>query len=113
MKFGLILPIQSKEQSLDSLFEDLAAVHRNAGAPPMDVALGFYEAWRRRLFNSALYASLGGPDAGIRHVHRKVFPPRTASSTRSASSRRGATSARSPRRGGVRRSSSARTPGTQ
>ena len=58
-----------------ALFEDLAAVHRAAGAPPLDVAIGFYEAWRRRLFNSALYASLGGSDAGIRHVHRKVFLP--------------------------------------
>jgi NAD+ synthase (glutamine-hydrolysing) len=61
--------------SAGALFEDLTAVHRAAGAPPLDIAIGFYEAWRRRLFNSALYATLGGPDAGIRHVHRKVFLP--------------------------------------
>jgi predicted amidohydrolase len=28
-----------------------------------------------RLYNSGLYATLGGPDAGIRHVHRKIFLP--------------------------------------
>jgi len=58
-----------------ALFEDLARVHRESGAPPLDLAVGFYEEWRRRLYNSALYASLGGSDAGIRHVHRKVFLP--------------------------------------
>jgi NAD+ synthase (glutamine-hydrolysing) len=58
-----------------ALFDDLTDLHRKSGAPPLDVALGFYEEWRRRLYNSALYASLGGPDAGIRHVHRKVFLP--------------------------------------
>ena len=30
---------------------------------------------QNRLYNSGLYATLGGPDAGIRHVHRKVFLP--------------------------------------
>jgi predicted amidohydrolase len=58
-----------------ALFADLTAVHRTSGAPPLDVAIGFYEAWRHRLYNSALYAGLGGSDAGIRHVHRKVFLP--------------------------------------
>jgi NAD+ synthetase len=58
-----------------TLFDDLARVHRSAGAPPLDVAIGFYESWRHRLHNAALYASLGGADAGIRHVHRKVFLP--------------------------------------
>jgi len=58
-----------------TLFEDLAELHRKAKAPSLDIAVGFYEEWRRRLYNSALYASLGGPDAGIRHVHRKVFLP--------------------------------------
>jgi NAD+ synthase (glutamine-hydrolysing) len=58
-----------------ALFDDLADLHRKSAAPPLDIALGFYEEWRRRLYNSALYASLGGPDPGIRHVHRKVFLP--------------------------------------
>ena len=58
-----------------SLFADLSEQHAKSGAPPMDVAVGFYEEWRRRLYNSALYATLGGSDARIRHVHRKVFLP--------------------------------------
>lgn len=58
-----------------TLFEDLAELHRQSQAPPLDIAVGFYEEWRRRLYNSGLYASLGGADAGIRHVHRKVFLP--------------------------------------
>src|SRR5512147_588168 len=60
---------------VERLYEDLARVHRESGAPPLDVAIGFYEVWRNHLHNSALYAALGGADAGIRHVHRKVFLP--------------------------------------
>ena len=59
----------------ERLFEDLARVHREAGAPPLEIVTGFYELWRTRLHNSALAAALGGPDAGIRHVHRKIFLP--------------------------------------
>jgi NAD+ synthase (glutamine-hydrolysing) len=59
----------------EKLFDDLARAHREAAAPPLDVALGFYEVHRNRLHNSALYASLGDSDAGIRHVHRKIFLP--------------------------------------
>ena len=59
----------------DQLFHDLSCQHRDAKAPPLDVALGFYEVHQNRLFNAGLYASLGGPDAGVRHVHRKVFLP--------------------------------------
>lgn len=58
-----------------TLYRDLAVHHAQADAPPMDVAVGFYERFEGRLFNSALYATLGGQDAGIRHVHRKVFLP--------------------------------------
>jgi NAD+ synthetase len=61
--------------SADQLLHDLEGQHRDAGAPPFDIALGFYEVYQNRLYNSALYARLGGPDAGIRHVHRKVFLP--------------------------------------
>lgn len=59
----------------DQLFEDLSRQHQEAGAPPLDVALGFYEVHGNRLYNSAMYATLGGPDAGIRHIHRKIFLP--------------------------------------
>ena len=61
--------------SADQLFDDLARQHRDAKAPPFDVALGFYEVHQNRLYNSAIYARLGDGDAGIRHVHRKVFLP--------------------------------------
>jgi NAD+ synthetase len=61
--------------SAGTLFRDLALQHSLAGAPPLDVALGFYELHASRLYNSALYAALGGAAPGIRHVHRKVFLP--------------------------------------
>jgi NAD+ synthetase len=67
--------VQELAVSAEQLFEDLSRVHRESGAPPLDLALGFYELWRNHLHNSALYASLGGADAAIRHVHRKVFLP--------------------------------------
>ncbi len=57
------------------LFEDLQGRHAQAHAPPVDVAIGFYEMWRGTLYNSALYCTLGGPGAGVVHVHRKVFLP--------------------------------------
>jgi len=58
-----------------TLFRDLAAQHSLAAAPPIDIALGFYEEFNHRFYNSALYAALGGAAPGIRHVHRKVFLP--------------------------------------
>src|SRR4051812_45586435 len=59
----------------ERLFEDVARQHRDAGGPPIDLAIGFYELHRNRLYNSAMYATLGGARAGIAHVHRKVFLP--------------------------------------
>jgi NAD+ synthase (glutamine-hydrolysing) len=59
----------------DQLFDDLSRQHSDSGAPPLDVALGFYEVHENRLYNSGLYATLGGSDAGIRHIHRKIFLP--------------------------------------
>ena len=53
-----------------------ADLHRvYAGGPAVDVCIGFYEVWRNRLYNSALYVSLGGTIPLVRHVHRKVFLP--------------------------------------
>jgi NAD+ synthase (glutamine-hydrolysing) len=42
---------------------------------PIDVAIGFYEVWANKLYNSALYVTLGGGAPKIRHVHRKMFLP--------------------------------------
>jgi NAD+ synthetase len=61
--------------SADQLFDDLSRQHQEAGTPPVDVALGFYEVHSNRLYNSGLYATLGGSEAGIRHIHRKIFLP--------------------------------------
>jgi len=58
-----------------SLCNDLAAVHSAAKAPPLDMVVGFYEEFRNRYFNSALYVTLDGGEPLVRHVHRKVFLP--------------------------------------
>src|SRR5216110_2418782 len=68
-----------------TLFRDLTVEHKAAGAPPVDVAIGFYEIFQNHFYNSCLYASLGnaspghassgGAAPGIRQVHRKVFLP--------------------------------------
>ncbi len=57
------------------LFAELAARHRRSGAPPLEICLGCYELFDDRLHNSAMWFALGGDDAGLRHVHRKVFLP--------------------------------------
>ncbi len=67
--------VQELAVTAEQLFADIAAQHGKSGAPPMEIAVGFYEVHQNRLHNSALYASLGGSDAGIRHVHRKIFLP--------------------------------------
>src|SRR5437763_3925665 len=63
-----------------TLFRDLSFQHEAAQAPPIDVAVGFYEVFQNRFYNSCLYASLGNgspgnASPGILHVHRKVFLP--------------------------------------
>jgi NAD+ synthetase len=48
------------------------------GTPPpegADLVVGFYERWRRRLFNSAAYLEAGAGRWTVRHVHRKLFLP--------------------------------------
>ena len=67
--------VREHAMSADALFEELAARHARAGAPPIELCLGFYELHDERLHNAALWASLGGDAPGIRHVHRKVFLP--------------------------------------
>src|SRR5437867_4450918 len=58
-----------------TLFRDLTVEHEAAGAPPIDVAVGFYEVFQNHFYNSCLYASLGNASPRIQHVHRKVFLP--------------------------------------
>jgi NAD+ synthase (glutamine-hydrolysing) len=60
-----------------TLVRDLDRVYRTAALSgrPLDVTLGFYEIWNNKLYNSALYVTLGDGDPRIHHVHRKVFLP--------------------------------------
>lgn len=48
------------------------------GAPPEeapDLVVGFYERWRRRLYNSVAYFEPTEGGWTVRHVHRKMFLP--------------------------------------
>jgi NAD+ synthetase len=74
---GYFLEGGVREHALSAgrLFQDLAAQHALSGVPPVDIVIGFYEEYQNRYYNSAMYATLGGPDGGVRHVHRKVFLP--------------------------------------
>ncbi len=59
-----------------TLARDLARVHdANASGTVFDVAIGFYEVWEHKIYNSALYVTLGRGEPVIHHVHRKVFLP--------------------------------------
>jgi predicted amidohydrolase len=42
---------------------------------PVDLCLGFFERYQDDFFNSALYVEFNTPQAGIRHIHRKLFLP--------------------------------------
>lgn len=52
-----------------------ADLHRGYAGPRVDLCVGFYEVWRNKLYNSALYLTLGETIPLVRHVHRKVFLP--------------------------------------
>jgi len=68
--------VQDVAVTAGTLFRDLKLEHEAAEAPPVDVAVGFYEVFQNRYYNACLYASLGGPSGGaVRHVHRKLFLP--------------------------------------
>ena len=60
-----------------ALARDLNELYRERVKAPrmLDVALGFYEEFQNKLFNSALYVTLGGSEPVVRHVHRKIFLP--------------------------------------
>jgi len=60
-----------------TLARDLDAAYRAAVTTPrtLDVTLGFYEVWENKLYNSAMYVTLGSGPPQVRHVHRKMFLP--------------------------------------
>ena len=68
--------VREQAMSAGDLARDLSRVYR-AAAPGsnLDVAIGFYEEWEHKLYNSALYVTVGGEEPVIHHVHRKVFLP--------------------------------------
>lgn len=60
-----------------TLAADLDAAYREAvpTGQSLDVTIGFYEIWNSKLYNSAMYVTLGDGAPRIHHVHRKVFLP--------------------------------------
>ena len=60
-----------------TLTRDLDRVYQEASQSgrPLDIAIGFYEIWNNRIYNSALYVTLGAGEPQVRHVHRKMFLP--------------------------------------
>jgi predicted amidohydrolase len=67
--------VREEAMSAESLFERLRAHYAEVADAPLDIALGFYELRDRKIYNSALYAELGGDEPRIVHVHRKAFLP--------------------------------------
>ena len=61
----------------DDVVRALDAFWREAARPgsTIDVMAGFYERHEGTLYNSALYARLGGAEPVLLHVHRKNFLP--------------------------------------
>lgn len=75
---GYFLQAGVREQALVAreLFDLLQEVVTKAGVTrPLDICLGFYEREGGHFYNSAMYAECNTPEAGIRHVHRKLFLP--------------------------------------
>ncbi|HEX8849284.1 MAG TPA: NAD+ synthase [Gemmatimonadaceae bacterium] len=68
--------VREHAMTAGTLARDLAELHRrHARGRSLDVAIGFYELWEHKLYNSAMYLSLGDGEPVIRHIHRKVFLP--------------------------------------
>jgi predicted amidohydrolase len=62
--------------SAPAFVRDLDARWRAGGDGEVDIVCGFFENAEGTVYNSALYARLGGPDGPqLRHVHRKLFLP--------------------------------------
>src|SRR3954471_5844078 len=69
--------VREEAMTAGALARELDAAYRSAARSPrsLDVTLGFYEIWNNKLYNSAVYVTLGDGAPRIRHVHRKVFLP--------------------------------------
>ena len=69
--------VREEAMTAGALARELDAAYRSASRSPrsLDVTLGFYEIWNNKLYNSAMYVTLGNGEPQIRHVHRKMFLP--------------------------------------
>jgi NAD+ synthetase len=69
--------VREEAMTAGTLARELDATYRSAvrSPHPLDVTLGFYEIWNNKLYNSAMYVTLGNGEPQIRHVHRKMFLP--------------------------------------
>ena len=69
--------VREQAMTAGALARELDIAYRaNARSPRLfDVTLGFYEVWNNKLYNSAIYVTLGNGEPQIRHVHRKMFLP--------------------------------------
>ena len=69
--------IRENAMTPDEVVRSLDAHWRGAARPgsSIDVMVGFYEQHEGTLYNSALYARLGGTEPVLLHVHRKNFLP--------------------------------------
>ncbi len=69
--------IRENAMSADDVVRALDGYWRAAAKPgsSIDVMVGFYEQHDGTLYNSALYARLGGSEPVLLHVHRKNFLP--------------------------------------
>jgi NAD+ synthetase len=69
--------VREEAMTAGALARELDATYRTFAKSPrsLDVTLGFYEVWNNKLYNSAMYVTLGNGEPQIRHVHRKMFLP--------------------------------------
>ena len=69
--------VREEAMTAGTLARELDAAYRAGARSPrsLDVTLGFYEVWNNKLYNSAIYVTLGNGEPEIRHVHRKMFLP--------------------------------------
>ncbi len=75
---GYFLQAGVREQALsaEQVYEMLEQILQEIGwQKPVDICLGFYERFADDFFNSALYAEFNTAQAGIKHIHRKIFLP--------------------------------------
>src|SRR3954467_5012652 len=69
--------VREEAMTAGALARELDEVYRASvtRGNTLDVTLGFYEVWNNKLYNSAMYVTLGDGEPRIRHVHRKMFLP--------------------------------------